>query len=163
MISASTSKTSLGKALLLIASFFLINNTYAQNDEASKAAQLQQKIESKTFVFVAQSALPLRGTMRQLTSGYDLKFLVDSVVRYLPFFGRAYVAPMGSNETGIQFTSTEFTYSVKTKKKGWDVSIQPKDARDIRRLDLSISKGGYARLQVISNNRDIMAFSGYIE
>jgi hypothetical protein len=133
---------------------------YAQDEDR---ASIQKMIESKNFVFKAQTVLPQRGSVRQLTSDYDLRLLGDSVVSFLPFFGRAYVAPIGSSEGGIKFTSTDFSYVIKNKKKGWDITILPKDTRDVRQLFLNVTESGYARLQVISNNRDGIAYNGYIE
>ena len=148
------------RLLFLLAAFFSVTIARAQDQ---KDSSFQQMIEAKSFIFKAQSALPLRGSTRQLTSEYDLKLLGDSVVSYLPYFGRAYSAPMNPNEGGIQFTSTDFNYSVKKKKKGWDVTILPKDTKDVRELFLSISTGGYASLRAISNNRDAISYNGIVE
>ncbi len=148
------------KIFILATALTSLHITYAQE---SDPAAVQKMVESKNFVFKAQSVLPQRGGMRQLTSDYDLKLLGDSVVSFLPFFGRAFVAPMGPDENGIKFTSTDFAYTTKKKKQGWEISILPKDTRDVRQLFLSVSGNGYARLQVISNNREGISYNGYIE
>ena len=129
----------------------------------SKEASVQKLMETKHFVFKAQSALPLRGGMRNLTSDYDIQVKGDSIISYLPYFGRAYVAPVDPTQGGLQFTSTDFSYSTKTKKGGWEITILPKDAKDITQLYLSVSPKGYARLQVLSNNRDAISFNGYVD
>ena len=98
-----------------------------------------------------------------LTSVYDLKVSSDTVVSDLPYYGRAFVAPIDPAEGGIHFTSTQFTYTIKEKKKGgWDVSIVPKDIHDVREMQLSVSEAGYATLQVTSNNRQLITFTGYL-
>jgi hypothetical protein len=148
------------KSLLLIAALIVFGSVHAQD---SREAAVQKLIDSKNFVFRAQTVLPQRGSSRQLTSEYDLRLLGDSVVSFLPFFGRAYEAPIGQTDGGIKFTSTDFSYNVKKKKKGWDITIVPKDARDVRQLFLNVSAGGYARLQVLSTNREGIAYNGYIE
>jgi hypothetical protein len=136
---------------------------------SATALQAQDKdvtslIESKNFVFIAQSAHPLSGQFRQLTSEYDLRVLGDSIVAYLPYFGRAYSAPLDPTQGGIQFTSTDFEYSQQSRKKGgWNISIKPKDARDVRQMTLSIRENGNASLQVNSNNRQSISFNGHIE
>jgi len=148
------------KLFLLLTAFTSFSVVHAQDKDH---ASVQKMIESKNFVFKAQTVLPQRGSVRQLTSDYDLQLLGDSVVSFLPFFGRAYAAPIGSSEGGIKFTSTDFSYVVKNKKKGWDITILPKDTRDVRQLFLTVTESGYARLQVISNDRDGIAYNGYIE
>jgi hypothetical protein len=153
-------KTNLIKMFFLLVALTSLSMTYAQESEQ---ASLQKMINAKHFVFKAQTVLPLRGSTRNLTSDYDLRFSGDSLISYLPYFGRAYSAPLDPNESGLQFTSTDFTYNVQKKKKGWDITILPKDTRDVRQMFLSISNSGYARLQVTSNSRDGIAFNGYID
>jgi Domain of unknown function (DUF4251) len=138
----------------------------------SSSAQLQDGgdknianlIDSKNYVFVAQSVTPTGGRFRSLTTEYDLSVLGDSVVAYLPYFGRAYTAPIDPTQGGIQFTSTNFEYIQTPRKKGgWTISIKPKDAQDVRELTLTASTSGSASLQVISNNRQAISYNGYIQ
>jgi len=131
---------------------------HAQNLDKSV---VQNFINSKEFVFKAQTVLPMSGASRQLTSEYDVKFLGDSIVAYLPYFGRAYSAGYGEGG-GIDFTSTKFEYKIQQRKKGWDISIKPGDAKDVQQLNLTVSENGYATLQVTSNNRQPISFNGYI-
>ena len=125
-------------------------------------AQVQNAIQSKQFVFKAQTVLPMTGISRQLTTEYDVKLLGDSVIAYLPYFGRAYSVTYGERG-GIDFTSTKFDYNIKQRKKGgWDVTIKPNDGKDIQELNFTISENGSATLQVTSNNRQPISFNGYI-
>src|SRR6266478_4179213 len=129
----------------------------------SKESAIKNIIEAKEYIFHAQAALPSSGPTRQLTSEYDLKVSKNSVVSFLPFFGRAYSLPYGSTEGGFNFTSTKFDYSVTNRKKGgWEISIKPKDVADFREFSLTVSENGYGTLQVISNNRQPISFTGYI-
>src|SRR4029079_1054284 len=119
-------------------------------------------VQSKHFVFKAQTVLPTTGGSRQLTTEYEVKLSGDSVVAYLPYFGRAYSVAYGERG-GIDFTSTKFEYKIKQGKKGgWDITIKPADAKDIQQLNFTISENGYANLQVKSNNRQPISFYGYI-
>ena len=137
--------------------------------QAEKIAAIKSMIDSSRYVFNADYAYPLRGSQKALTSSdYDLKVSKDSVIAYLPYYGRAYVAPYNPTEGGIKFTSTNFTYSKKLKKDGsWQISIKPKDHnitdwRDVQQLTFDISPDGYASLQVLSSNRDPISFNGTI-
>lgn len=150
------------KILLLLAIFFAgAGFGHAQTSDNDKITRL---IEAKRYTFKAETAIPQRGGTRYLSSEYDLKVSKDTVIAFLPYFGRAYTAPMDPTKGGIKFTSTDFTYTTEKKKRGWDITITPKDARDadVRYLVLSISNNGYGSLRVISNNRDGISFSGYI-
>lgn len=147
--------------LFIIATGFagFSNIAFAQTTEK---LSVQNLINSKNFVFKAQNVRPLSGGARQLTTGYDIRLFGDSIVAYLPYFGRAYVANL-NGEGGIKFTSTQFDYKIVNRKKGlWDVDIKPKDTRDVRQLYFTISEDGYATLQVTSENRQAISYYGYI-
>jgi len=132
---------------------------YGQDKEAA----LKNSVEAKQFVFHAQTALPMSGSSRHLTTDYVLKISENSVVSYLPFFGRAYSVPYNSTEGGFNFTSTKFDYSsTPAKKGGWQITIKPKDVQDFKEFSLSISENGYGTLQVLSNNRQPISFTGYV-
>ncbi|SEP41058.1 MULTISPECIES: DUF4251 domain-containing protein [unclassified Mucilaginibacter] len=154
--------------------FIGINMADAQTRQEKKAAhvaEIKQLIESQNFVFEANYVNPARGAGRALTSSdYDLTITKDTIIAYLPYFGRAYVAPpYGSTEGGIKFTNTHFTYALKARKKdGWNITIKPtnkniSDSRDVQSMYLTVSSDGYASLQVISTNRDAISFNGMIQ
>lgn len=120
-------------------------------------------IESKNFIFKVQTVMPSGAGNIQVTSDYDIKLYGDSLVTYLPYFGRAYSSGYGDGG-GVNFTSTEFQYKSKTKKKGgWEITIRPSDTKDVRQVFLSIGETGYGSLQVISNNRQTISYFGYIK
>ena len=135
-----------------------------QDKQAAKEAAIKSLVDSQSYVFVAQSALPLSGRVRQLTSDYDLRVSKSSITSYLPYFGRAYQAPIDPTQGGIQFTSKDFEYTAtQGKKGGWDVRIKPKDYKDVQQMNLNISASGYGTLQVLSTNRQPISFNGYIK
>jgi hypothetical protein len=163
--------------IVLLAIFIFIgaNVTIAQTKQtkaekkAAKQAEIKQMVEAQNFVFKANYALPMRGGSRALTSDYDLTISKDTIVSFLPYFGRAYVAPPpGTTDGGIKVNTTKFTYSSAKKGSGWNITIKPKekniaDWRDVQTFNLSISQDGYGSLQVTSTNRDPISFNGYIE
>jgi hypothetical protein len=128
------------------------------------SATVRKAVETKNYVFKAETATPQRGGFRQLTPEYELIVKPDTVVSYLPYFGRSYSAPINPSETGIKFTSMNYKYSVKKKKKNrWDITIEPTDVSDIRDLSLTVFDNGRASLRVNSNNRDAISFDGYLK
>ena len=141
---------------------FLISTGLSVHAQHLDKTTVSSMVSSGKFIFKAQSANPMTGNNVQLTADYDLKVSPDSLVAFLPYFGRAYTIN-STTEGGIKFTSTDFVYKSKQKrKKGWEVSIQPRDTRDVRQMSLSISPNGYATLQVISNNRQSISFYGFL-
>lgn len=146
-------------SLLFIGFLFAGQVTAQETNEAT----LKNILTGKNFVFRAQSAWPLQGKVIQLTPGFDLRVMIDSINAYLPYYGRAYSA--GYNQaSGINFSSSKFEYKLKEKSKGgWDLMIKPIDTNDVTQLTYSISKNGFATLQVISNNRQAISFYGVVE
>lgn len=117
----------------------------------------------KNYVFRAQSVQPMRGRTRQLTSSYTLTVTRDSVIADLPYFGRAYVAPVDVTRSPLQFTSTHFKYSADTTAKGnWNIGIRFHDVREVDQVTMTITKDGYATLQVMPPNLQSITFNGIV-
>lgn len=166
------------KNLVLLALVLIAFTANAQTDKATTT----KIVEAKNYIFVATTAIPLNsadinsvmskmsgpataGTINLTGGNYDLKITADSIVAYLPFYGRAYSAPYGmdNTESGYKFTSKKFKYeSKKGKKKGWDIAIQTSDVKDNVRMNLNISESGYATLSVTSVNKQSITYNGYL-
>jgi len=150
--------------------------------KAIKAADLKKLLESKRFTFHAQYANPLGGGYTSLngqlinispqgnghiylTSEYDVRIRPDSVIAFLPYFGRTTFAPsINPNDAGVKFSSVKFGYKVSNGKKGNTViTITPTDAQYNQKMILDISKTGMATLQMIIVNRNSIAYDGYID
>jgi hypothetical protein len=149
---------------IIFCSLFVLlacNSSRSLQADADKEVATRNMITQKRFIFRATAALPSGGASRQLTSEYDLRVSPDTIITYLPYFGRAYSAPLDMNDGGIKFTSTQFDYTTQEQRKGgWNISIIPRDANDVRQLLLNISSTGFASLQVISRNRQTISFNG---
>ncbi len=156
------------KTVVLFVSILTLKTAHAQDakkdGEKETEAKVQSIINSKDFVFIAESASPMGGRTIYLTSVYSVRVSKDTLVADLPYYGRAYSAPMNPSEGGLKLTSTDFELSIQSKKKdGWNILITPKNARDVRQLFLNASENGYASMQVTSNNRQAISFTGYIK
>ncbi|RYY33914.1 MAG: DUF4251 domain-containing protein [Sphingobacteriaceae bacterium] len=145
------------------------NVAVAQNSKADKEAaqekSIKNKIDSATYTFKATWINPVRGIGRTLvTDNYDVRVTKDSVIAYLPYFGRVYMkAPINSSDGGLKFTSTNFDYKAVPKKKGgYRVTINIKDSDKANRLFFDISKNGTATLSTTGNYRDPINFNGNI-
>ncbi|HEY8959295.1 DUF4251 domain-containing protein [Chitinophaga sp.] len=147
----------------VISASLFAQGTKAQQ-KADKIARIKSLIEAQNYVFVAQNALPMSGRMRNLTSEYNVIVGADSVISYLPYFGRAYTsADYGATKSPLDFKTKSFDYNVTPgKKDGWNITIKPKDHRSVQSFNLSVSSEGYASLQVTSSDRSPISFNGYV-
>ena len=155
-------------SLFIVISVSTAASVFAQNSKKEREdiqkANVSALIEAKRFVFQAQSVSPLRGGSRQLSPGYNLLVSPDTVISDLPFFGRAYQASPGAIGGGVKFTSTDFEYTVKDRKKGgWDITIKPKDVSNSQRVYISVSTDGNTSVRITSTDRDPISFHGFVE
>ena len=133
----------------------------AQN---SAKPSIQTLLESKKYTFTAQFAQPLAGRQITLTSSYTLTLTNDSLICSLPYYGRAFVAPMNPAEGGLNFTSNHFDYKVMLGKHGRStVSIKINDRSAVNQMYLTVSKNGYASLQVTPVNRQSISYYGSVK
>lgn len=178
------------KHLLLLTAMCLFTSiAWAQDStkiarKAAKAADIKKLLDSKRFVFQAQYANPLGGGVTALNGrlinitpnvggstghvylnyNYDVKVRPDSVIAFLPYFGRTtFAPPVNPTEGGVKFTSTKFDYDVKQGKRGNTIiTISPKDAGYNRKLVFIVSSEGSTSLQMTITNRDAISYDGYI-
>jgi len=142
----------------------LMAQTKAEKN-AKQEAIIKELVNNKHFVFQATYALPTYGTQRYLNSYYDVRFTGDSLVSYLPYFGVAYsgVGYNSSTDNGIKFTSTKFDYKAQQKQNGsWYIIMKPKDVSNGVQMTFNIQTNGNADLNVISQNRQSIRFTGSI-
>ena len=142
---------------------FSLGQDSKKERKAKKEAEIKNLVDSQNFVFKAQTALPMGRRSINLSTDYDLKVTREEVVSYLPYYGRAYSSTPGSSN-GLDFTSKDFEYTIKETKKsdGWDIVIKPKDTQLARELLLTVFNSGTANLQVTSNDKQNISFSGYV-
>ncbi|KIA95504.1 hypothetical protein OC25_06620 [Pedobacter kyungheensis] len=139
-------------------------------------------VGDKNYIFVANTAIPMAnndinkvlmmmpggqgGSSINLSgSQYDVKVTKDSVVAYLPYYGRAFSAPMDPTQGGIKFTSKDFSYTeTKNKRGAYTIQINTKDvSRENYRFTINISTNGYASLTATSVNKQPILFNGYLD
>jgi hypothetical protein len=150
--------------ILFLVFITAVAHAQAPRMQKEKSIDISSLVQQKQFVFKAESVLPMTGRFQVLTSDYDVKISSDSLVSYLPYFGRAYTAPIGSTQSPLDFVSTKFSSTTEARKKGrWIVTIKPLDNNDVRELVFHISPSGQATLSVSSNNRQSISFNGSIE
>ncbi len=114
------------------------------------------------YRFIPQSVQTQSGPSFPVNN-YSFDLHKDSLVSYLPYFGVAYSAPFGSNEGPLDFTSTDFTYTRQSGKKGKITITLNNNLSDVQELYLDVSSGGYATLNVRFNNRQPISFYGQIK
>lgn len=120
-------------------------------------------LKAQRFVFKAETAIPTGMASRNLSYGYDLQLNGTNVQAYLPYFGTSYSPPINPTDNALQFTSVQYDYKISSRKGRWEITIKPNDATDVRDMQLTVFTNGRATLQVNSNRRSPISFSGYVD
>jgi len=145
---------------LLIIINLLAITSYAQDKTDSKSLILTA-IEKKQFTFLAQSVTPMKVGTRQLTPGYTLRISGDTLTCNLPYFGRVYQPSLSTTDGGLNFTSYQFDYQTKVRKKGgWDIRIKTKDLTSQRQFFITVQENGNVNVSVTCNDRESISYYG---
>lgn len=152
-------------SILLTGTLFVscgTSKTLAEKEQ--EALLIKEKVESFDFRFNAKIALA-DGRTKFLNHSYNVTVSKDSVIAFLPFYGRMYSPPMDPSEIGIKFVSTDFEYKVTAgKRRGtWNVFIKTSDTDRTISLWMNVSDNGTAQLSVTDPNRSPVSFEGNIE
>lgn len=137
-------------------------------EQQIKAKEYAEKIEVRNFTFYANTAQPTGEPSVNLNYNYSLKVSKDTIVAYLPYYGRSYVAPISPININIDFVSTDFLYTESKNKNGsYEIKIIPKDITNRENegivLILKISPSGYGTLNALLTNRKTISFYGVVE
>ncbi|NDW11071.1 DUF4251 domain-containing protein [Dysgonomonas sp. 520] len=151
------------KKVLFIGIIISIMLAGCKSQQMEGSEHILKKIDSKDYIFNANTALPNGYPSVPLSYGYSLKVSGDTVNAYLPFYGRAYTAPMGSDDGGIKFVTTDAVYTSNEKKNGREITITTTEPGRKITLYLTVQESGYATLIVNDPNRVQISFYGKIE
>lgn len=126
---------------------------------------LEKKINSGNFTVVVSCAHPLRMRNVFLNSSYDLRIKNDSAFAYLPYFGVARTARLGTQDGGIKFEQKMNQQQVvyNSNKKCWDFHFNVTDNQIYYSVDMRIFENGSTLLTVNSSDRDVISFDGQVE
>jgi archaellum component FlaF (FlaF/FlaG flagellin family) len=149
--------------LLVFSGIVWSQNENRQSKKAAKEAKVKKMVESGRFQVTMNQAYPMRGRMISLTPEYTLALAKDSAISYLPYFGRAYSAPLNS-EGGIKFAELvrDKKISFNAKKGSYILSFKVQAKEDTYRFFITVWLNGTATVNVTSNNRQGIDFSGEV-
>ena len=150
--------------LLTIIIFSACGSSQTAAEKAQLAADIKNAVEMPDFNFEATYAYPTGYKSIYLSPYYEVKVSADTVKAYLPYFGRAYSAPMDPREGGYNFTSTDFVYQVSPGKRAgnWLVNILINDLDRQVVFNFDIYENGTGRLSVTDLNRQAISFQGNV-
>lgn len=141
--------------------------------------ELSQVLQSENFSFVAKRANPTNYAVintintipnapstriLELDNGYGITFKKSEIAVVLPYFGRAYKAPMNADQASYRFVTKDFSLKKSDEKKDRVIyTIVPNDMSNINKIYLEVYSTGSAMVSIDSNDRQPISYDGYIE
>lgn len=105
-------------------------------------------------------AVPMAGRSVNLTSPYSLEIHGDSILSYLPYFGRAYSAPYGGGE-GLTFKEVAAEKEQTSEKKGSsEIKFRVKTKEDVYMFRVEVYPNGSVTINVTPVNKQAITFYG---
>ena len=135
--------------------------TKKEKKELKKQA-VEKLVTSGKYKINVNRALPARGRSVTLTSPYSVEIRNDSVISYLPYYGRAYSIPYGGGE-GLNFKAPLTDYKLEWDKK--ETAKIKFSARSEEEFDFSIDvfSNGSSTIFVNMQNRQSISFQGELD
>lgn len=136
--------------------------TTADRAEARKqmAQQVEQALADRHFSISVDMMYPRRGRTVNLTTDYSLEVRGDTLISYLPYFGRAYNLPYGGGK-GLNFTAPITGYqALKVKKDMTRVIIETQNDEDQYIYQIELFDNGSASVYVNSRERESINYTG---
>ena len=131
--------------------------------EAGTATQVSEALASRHYTINVLMMYPQRGRAVNLTTNYSVEVKGDSLISYLPYFGRAYNVPYGGGK-GLNFIAPITGYQTETDRKGITrVVLTSENEEDHYRYILEVSSSGDSYIQVQSRQRDFIRYSGRMD
>jgi len=133
-----------------------------QEQRQETARKVAEALDSRYYKIDVDMAHPLRMPAKVLSYGFSLEVHGDSLISYLPYFGRAYSIPYGGGK-GLNFTSTISSYQMEYPKKDRArIYLITKNDEDVYSFLIEVFINGKATIDVQARERDMISFDGEI-
>jgi hypothetical protein len=122
-------------------------------------------VDSENFEFIAQRANPPRVRPIDLTTNPNfLRITSNKGSADMPYFGRAYSGGYSSSDGGITFDGPFESYDVtkNDSKRRVVIKFKVRGSDDTYNCTLTISSMESVSLNILSNKRQAISYSGYV-
>ena len=149
-----------------IVSACAVSEEAKREKEISKALLAQtvrNSLQNQHFTIDVKTCHPFRSRPIQLSTLYSIVVKGDTIISYLPYFGRAYSVPYGGGKA-LNFEGRISGYQVGEVKKGhYVVNIAVRNEEDDYLYQINMFENGRADIEVNSRNRDRIYFTGDLD
>lgn len=145
---------------ILLVGILPANGQARKQKKEEKQKAIRELVEAQKIKVEVNTAYPMRGPSKNLTTNYSVEIRNDSVFSYLPYFGIAYNVPYGGGK-GLIFNAQITEYKLTFDKKGTaNIRFKTRTEEDNFIYSLSIFTSGWADVNVTPTNRQAISFRG---
>jgi hypothetical protein len=154
-----------GYSAALFCTFILAACSGTKPAVTASPADIQAAVDNNAWVFTARDVIPSTGRSQVLTNTYDIRLSKDTLISYLPYFGRSFSgANAMTNQNPMDFKSYKLTIDKESAKKGsWKVMVKPNDYTPVRNMNFIFYDNGNATLTVNFNDNSPISYNGNIK
>jgi hypothetical protein len=146
-------------ATILVACNTLTTAERAERD-AKTAMAVEAALNERHYTVEIEWMYPISGRARYVLSDFMLEVRGDTLLSYLPYFGRAYDVPYGGGK-GMNFVAPITHYqSAKSSNGTTEISMMVDNDEDILQYRLKIFNSGKTNIDVESQKRETISYSG---
>lgn len=130
---------------------------------AEQAKAVKAALQERNYQIAVNRMYPLRGASKNVSYGYSVVVRNDSLISYLPYFGRVYSVPYGGGN-GLNFSAPILNYQESQPKSNLrHIEIDVKNDEDTYLYTLDIFENGSTTIDVQARQRERISFSGEME
>lgn len=127
---------------------------------AEQALKVKTALTQRHYKIDVNRMYPMNGNSRNVSYGYSVEVRNDTLISYLPYFGRAYNVPYGGGK-GLNFSERIGSYHETQQSNGARlIDIELKNDEDIYQYTIKVFDNGNASIDVQSRQRDPISYSG---
>ena len=130
---------------------------------AEQSANVTAALNNRDYKIMIDRMYPMRGSSRSVTYGYSVEVRNDSLISYLPYFGRAYNVPYGGGK-GLNFSAPIGNYQEFMKRNGMrHIEIGVTNEEDTYLYTIEVFDNGNSSVEVRARQRERISYSGVME
>lgn len=150
-------------AAVILAACATTDKQQGYDKKKEKAEMIDKAVCNRDIKISVRTAYPKRGRSVPLTTDFELRVKGDSVMSYLPYFGRAYNVPYGGGK-GLNFSGVTEDFKItQPKRDRKHVEFSVKNDEDTYKFHIDIFDNGSASINVMPQQREMISFNGEIE
>lgn len=153
---------------VLFASALILWSSCATSEEkaaqmAELSANVTNALNSRDYKIAIDRMYPMRGSSRHVSFGYSVEVRNDTLISYLPYFGRSYNVPYGGGK-GLNFSALIGSYQEFMKKNGQrHIEIGVTNDEDTYFYTIEVFNNGSSSIEVRARQRERISYTGNVE